>query len=62
MSRVFGTTIEEQNYSFFPEYLPRPIYNADGIILWFPYIVGGTPAALGDFPGQVYVMSGVCEF
>ena len=62
VSTVLGSTIEQPNYSSVPDevpHLPLPKYNTDGSIAWFPRIVGGAPVPLGDFPGKVYVISGV---
>lgn len=29
------------------------IYTENGTVLWFPRIIGGKPASLGDFPAKV---------
>lgn len=33
----------------------QPIYDDEGHILWSPRIVGGSPAALGEFRGKVFI-------
>lgn len=38
-------------------HLPDPKYDEDGDLLWFPRIIGGTRAQLGDYPGKVSLQS-----
>uniref|UniRef100_A0A1B0DRA1 Uncharacterized protein n=1 Tax=Phlebotomus papatasi TaxID=29031 RepID=A0A1B0DRA1_PHLPP len=47
---------EDDDVPVIPVYI-QPRFDDEGDIKWFPRIIGGTPAVMGEFPGKVSVQS-----
>lgn len=47
----------EWNWEAGVPHYPHPRYNENGEILFFPRIIGGSPAHLGEFPAKISLQS-----